>query len=100
MTFSRNPSPHTTDYEADLAWYFETFVPDPERGYDKMNPASFENKYIHKKDPVTRELVAHALNGATRRLEIEGRKSPIPLSLAVIPEKDQWARFAIIDIDH
>lgn len=83
------------------SWFLTTFVPDPTQGYDLMNPAGADNRYIHKSKPLTLEHVVDALNGGTRRLSIDGKYRSVPLSIAAIRQhQDTWATGAAINIDY
>ena len=83
-----------------IDWYFNTFVPDPERGYAQMNPPGADAKYSRKHQPLTKELIGGGLGHETRRLKINGQWQTIALSIAVTPEhRDGWARAAMLDVD-
>jgi hypothetical protein len=83
-----------------VTWYMQTFIPDPERGYDLMNIIQADNKYIRKQAAVTLELITKALQGQCRSLNIGARKYTFPYSIAVVPShRDDWATCMAIDID-
>jgi hypothetical protein len=83
-----------------IAWFMQWFVPDPARGYGLMHPPGADAKYTKKRTPLTSELVLGALQGQTRRMEIKGKWSTVPVSIAVTPASiDHYATCAILDID-
>jgi hypothetical protein len=87
-----------------LTWYWETFVPDPERGHALMTPPWGKGKYTRRADALTIDLLQRAFTGETRRLaehnETGKRWHDVPYSFAVVPEHQEgWARAAMIDVD-
>lgn len=88
---------------SDLTWFFNTFVPAPQRGYALMNPPGHENKYVRKGEPLTPDLLRGAFNGETRRTRANGDWRIIACSYGCIPETPgptPQARNVAFDIDH
>lgn len=87
---------------ADLAaWLLSALIPPGVTSHGLMNPpGAAGGKYMVVHRPLTAELIAGALSGATRRPEVEGRRQTCPVSLAgVLRNADGQALAAAVDVD-
>ena len=91
------------DRTSDLTWFFNTFVPAPQRGYALMNPPGHPDKYSRRHEPLTPDLLRGAFNGETRRTRANGDWRIIACSYGCIPQapgKTPQAQNIGFDIDH
>jgi hypothetical protein len=83
-----------------IAFYLCWFVLNPERGYYEMNPIACRNTYLHKTEPLTLDMLVCAFDDGTRRLKLDGRMVPVPLSFATrLVASNGLARWAVLNID-
>ena len=86
-----------------LNWFFNTFVPAPQRGYALMNPPGHPDKYTRRHEPLTPEMLRGALNGQTRRTRANGDWQIVRCSYGCIPqtaERTPQAKHIAFDVDH
>lgn len=92
-----------TDRPALLAWYSQTFVADPTRGYALMNPTGHDAKYARRSQALTQDMLMGALNGQTRRTRPNrdcDQWQTVVCSYATIPQTaDGRAKVLVLEID-
>ncbi len=89
----------TPDRATLLAWYRDSFIPDPDRGYALMNPVQSQDKYVRASRALSGELIGGGLDGRTTRRKSLGGLI-VPQSIAVVPmHRDGWAVHAALDVD-
>lgn len=98
--FQNRPNQNANDCESLIDWYIDRFVLDWQRAPALMNPCGAKAKYSRSKKRLTRQMIVEGLSGKPRRLPINGRWQEFPLSIALVPTSNDYARFAVVEIDH
>lgn len=99
-TTSRTTSIITAEQDGLIDWYYATFVVAPNSGYATMNPAYYQNKYAHRKGPLTREKIAQTLRASAVGQRQRGRPTESGSIAAPLAHPEGWATIAAIDIDY
>ena len=87
--------------DAQAAWLLSALIPPGVDSHGLMNPpGSSAGKYMVRRRPLTPKLIKGALDGATRRPEVDGRQRTCTVSLAgILRNANGEALAAAIDVD-